>query len=417
METLVVVGLGLLAAEALLSLWSGLSLFASCRPSLPAAVPTGARQPGAGEAGGGRAGAGEEPRVLLVVPCKGLEPDLEKNLRSLLRQDWNRLRVRFVTATVDDPAAPVIRALLEEAPARADWHVAGRLPGRAEKAENLRSAVRAGLDAEVLVTADSDGHVDPGWLGRLLAGLPEAEGPPGAATGYRWYVPAGGAGAWLQSAWNAATLSALAAGKPPFVWGGATAIRRCHLEATDVLDRWERTASDDLALTRALRQVGGTLVFVPEALVVSRARDGVVGTLGWIRRQMLLARVYAPGLWRTVVGFQVGWTAFVTAGLALAPARPLVAALVAFVLGASMVKGGLRHAAVRGWLAGRLEMSSAATVAYALLAPTFGPVTAACGLASLGSRRLRWRGVTYELVGPEHTDVVARGEVGGQEHP
>lgn len=415
MGTLVIVGLGLLAVEGLLSLRAGVRFLARARRA-----PGPGRRGGTGEAAGsdgdpgrgqgGDAARGEEPSVLLVVPCKGREPGLEDHLRSLLLQDWPRLEVRFVTADREDPAAPVIRTLVEENPGRATWLVAGRRPGCSEKAWNLVAAVRAGLDAEVLVTADSDGRADPGWLGRLLSGLPPAAGPPGAATGYRWYVPVGGPGGWLQSAWNAAALSAMSGDRPPFVWGGATAVRRTHLWATDVLDRWRRTASDDLSLTRALRAAGGSITFVPEALVLSPASGGPASVLRWIRRQMLLARVYAPALWAAVVGYQTAWTGLVAAGALVAPARPAAAALLAFVLAGSMVKGALRYAAARRLLAGRLEESPARTVAYSLLAPAFGPVTAACGLASLASRRVRWRGVTYELSGPERTIVVSRRE-------
>jgi hypothetical protein len=43
-------------------------------------------------------------RVALFAPCKGLDLDLETNLRALLEQDYDDYEVTFIVESTDDPA-------------------------------------------------------------------------------------------------------------------------------------------------------------------------------------------------------------------------------------------------------------------------------------------------------------------------
>ena len=349
------------------------------------------------------------PCVALLVPCKGEEPGLADNLRALATQDYPDYSTWLITARADDPAAEVIRRVADEVP-RVRWHVAGLEDRCAEKAASLRSAIEADSEAEVFVTADSDGSPDNGWLRRLVAGLPPPDDRPAAATGYRCYLPSrAGVGPWLQSVWSASALSFLTGGRPGFVWGGATAIWRRHLDATDTLERWKTTVSDDYSLTRALAAAGGAIRFVPQALVPSRAEAGFLEAFRWVTRQLLLTRVYAPRIWRPVAAHQTLWTLFVGAGILLSPGDPTIAALLVVVVLTAMLNGALRWAAVDRLLASRRREHRRAMPAFVLLAPFVAPVTAVAAVIAASSRRLRWQGTTYYLVGPEMTLILERG--------
>ena len=43
-------------------------------------------------------------RVVLIVPCKGLEPDFQNNISSLFNQDYDNYLLWFVVADESDPA-------------------------------------------------------------------------------------------------------------------------------------------------------------------------------------------------------------------------------------------------------------------------------------------------------------------------
>ena len=55
-------------------------------------------------------------RVALFAPCKGLDLDLEANLRAILRQDYDNYEVTFIVESTDDPAYPAIRRAMAAHP-------------------------------------------------------------------------------------------------------------------------------------------------------------------------------------------------------------------------------------------------------------------------------------------------------------
>ena len=46
------------------------------------------------------------PRVHLIIPCKGMEPGLRKNLLAFIRQDYGYYEISFVVESARDPAIP-----------------------------------------------------------------------------------------------------------------------------------------------------------------------------------------------------------------------------------------------------------------------------------------------------------------------
>ena len=129
-------------------------------------------------------------RVALFAPCKGLDLDLEANLRAILRQDYDNYEVTFIVENTDDPAyAAIRRAMSEHAWVPARVVVAGRATDSGQKVHNLRVATQhVSQRVKYLAFVDSDARPRPEWLRALVSRL---EGPGlGAVTGYRWFTPA-----------------------------------------------------------------------------------------------------------------------------------------------------------------------------------------------------------------------------------
>ena len=62
---------------------------------------------------GGRVYSKPAPdRVVLFVPCKGADGDLEANLRSLFEQDHTNHELVFIVESVDDGAYDPLRRLM-----------------------------------------------------------------------------------------------------------------------------------------------------------------------------------------------------------------------------------------------------------------------------------------------------------------
>jgi cellulose synthase/poly-beta-1,6-N-acetylglucosamine synthase-like glycosyltransferase len=265
----------------------------------------------------------------------------------------------------------------------------------------------------VFVFVDSDVHVPAGWLGSLVAPL---EDPTvGATTGYRWFLSDRMTFATeMRSAWNASIASALGPDTGSnFCWGGSMAIRRDVFEKMNIRDKWLGTLSDDFAVTRAMNEAKLPIVFVPPAMPVTKTRCTSGEFLEFTTRQMKITRVNAPNLWiMSLFGSAVFNAVLVAAFLIviLSRSNSLVvwAALATLLLVIAFSVG-------KAWL--RLSAVGLALPEYApdlnrqfwtqntlwLLVPAVFFYNSA---AALFSRRMTWRGITYELKSPNETVII-----------
>jgi hypothetical protein len=180
---------------------------------------------------------------------------------------------------------------------RAKLVEAGPAHAQGQKVHNLLRALdHVSPDVEVLAFIDSDATAPGGWLRHLVAPLWDPE--VGATTGYRWYIPAKGNG-WshLRSLWNASIATALGPHKRNFAWGGSTAIRREVFDAAGVRDAWAGACTEDYPLSRAVKDHGLYVKFVPQCLIPSRGGCALRELLQFTTRQAILTRVYSPRLW------------------------------------------------------------------------------------------------------------------------
>ena len=332
------------------------------------------------------------PPVSLIVPVKGYDHGLKENLASLASLDYPDYELIIAARSPADVPQGVVppktRLVFSE----------GQPAGAAEKLQNLLAAVRAVQPrTEVLAFADSDGRVSRGWLRALVA--PLAADGVGAATGYRVYLPEP-VGFWpaLRSAWNAVIFGTFGPGKIEFVWGGAMALRKDLFVRLEVESLWASTASDDYVLTHAVRSAGLQLRYAPGALVVSSDRITAGELLRWIRRQLVITRIYAPRLWAlSFFATLIYCTAMVACSVALLDGHGLAGVVLAILLAMGMLKGTAREklAAIalpesgrwfqqHGWIFTWLVPLATWTWLYGHLASAFTNV-------------IEWRGYRYRL--------------------
>jgi ceramide glucosyltransferase len=370
------------------------------------------------------------PFAAVIVPCRGVDQGLRENLAALYAQQYPAFEIVFVSDRADDPAL----ALAEEVGrdfagggvTRVRFVSAGIASEGGQKVHNLLAGVRrAGPRAEVLVFFDTDARPQPLWLAELVA--PLADAGVGAATGYRWFVPErGGLASHLRAVWNASIASALGEdGRRNFCWGGSTAIRRETFERLRMSERWRGALSDDFALTRALREAGLPIRFVPACLTASVEDCSFGELLEFTTRQMKITRVYAPNLWRIVLFSNSLFVAVFWGAVVLAAARavsgqsfawPLALVCAIFLLGAG--KAWLRWRAVMLALAPHRASLRAGLWAHLTLWPATAALFLYNALAAGLSRRIVWRGIAYRLKSPNETVIIGGGmrveETGGK---
>lgn len=367
------------------------------------------------------------PLVSVIAPCRGMDEGLEQNLTALIEQDYRHFEVIFIVDNADDLAVPTIQEILRKAETRpvgsvpfnlrsAKMIVAAKAEGCSQKVENLREAVlHAAAESKAFIFVDSDARPSKNWLRNLVA--PLADENIGAATGYRWFISKTPTfGSELRSAWNGSIASALGANqKSNFCWGGSMAIRRDIFERIDMREKWRGTLSDDFAVTRAMKAANLAVVFVPQSLTASVENCSLRETFEFTNRQMKITRVYAQPLWlMSFVGSALFNTVMVSAMLIVIFSRKngppvwISLAVLFLVTVFSIGKSWLRLKAVRLVLTGYeadLKRQFWTQNTLWILSPALFLFNS---VAALLSRRMTWRGITYELKSPSET-VIIRG--------
>jgi cellulose synthase/poly-beta-1,6-N-acetylglucosamine synthase-like glycosyltransferase len=359
------------------------------------------------------------PVAALICPCKGVEPGLEDNLTALTRFDYANYEIYFSLATSLDPALKIIERVKAASQRPVHIVIAGPAENCGEKVHNLRRAVESLSDNfEVIVFTDSDVRLPKGWLTKLVAPLQDAR--TGATTAYRWIIPSraigsGGFASAMASAWNASVATLLGRARENFCWGGGTAIRKSTFNDVRALESWEGSISDDFALTKALEGAGRQIVFCPECLAATLHSWTGSSLLEFTNRQILIARVYAPRRWAMGAAAHGSYVltlifaAFVIL-VQMAGGDPWMnLALIAFVVPfLAVMKGVLRTIAVDEMLPEWKAQLRQWSWVWTVLAPVVPFLFAWNFIASLLTKRVRWRNIRYELVSPGETRILQR---------
>jgi len=335
------------------------------------------------------------PRVVVICPCKGTDPEFRANAASILDQDYPNTLTVFVVESADDLAISDLQKL------GVIPLVAGISTIRGQKVHNMIHAVEASGDADVFVFCDADARFPKDWITNLIAPLEDES--VGVSTGYRWYVDSGSLPALFRSIWNASAVTALGDHSRNFAWGGSMAIRRETFEDIGVRHAWDRTVSDDMALTLAARKAGKRVVFVPSCLIPSHGDCTWMELLEFTTRQIIVVKVFDPRLWGlTFAGqtiFNIAfWWAFVRMW-----AMPQSAAVWLFLYILSGVKSAIRLKAVSSVLPGGILSNR--RWSYILLSPLSALLYEYNMLRSAFTRDIIWRHRRYRMISPQHTVI------------
>jgi ceramide glucosyltransferase len=354
------------------------------------------------------------PRTAVFCPCKGIEPGLERNLTALTEFDHQNYEIFFILASESDPAFSIVKRVAQDSRPKAQVIIAGTPDGCGEKVNNLRVAIeQLPEDFEFLAFADSDGRPGKSWLKRLVAPLNDSR--LGATTTMRWLIPnRGNLATALLAAWNAPIVTMLTEKGKNFCWGGGTAIRRTVFDQAQVLDGWSNSVSDDYSMSRALARVGRSIMFLPECLTVSYVETNFAGLLEFTNRQILITKVYARDTWIPAALTHLLYCVTLILGICLTLSN-VFATLPAFHLAVltflpvllAIIRSALRVAGVTEALPGvRSQIMSQAWI-YLLLTCVVPFLYLVNFAVSLVIRKTTWRGITYEVIAPEQTRILA----------
>lgn len=345
-------------------------------------------------------------RALVIVPCRGAEPGLEENLRTVLGQDYPDYAVRFVVESPRDPACSVIWRVVGQFPhLDAQVIVAGRATTQGQKVHNLLAATaEVGDEIEYLAFADSDARLRPQWLRALVGRIDGVK--VAAATGYRWFVPARNSVAnFLVYSLNSCVAVFLGKNSPTVVWGGSWAIRRRHFESLELRRAWQGMLDEDLVAGGVFRRAGLRVAFEPACMVATPVDQPFGAMLAFARRQYFLTRFYSRLAWQvialsTVLANGVFWMNAAAAGIgfwknAAWAWLPAGFAAALYLIGAAT---GYLRSSLAGLYFPELRRRLRGARWFEVWA---GPLIILANLVVVGAsaigREVRWRGIAYRL--------------------
>ena len=359
------------------------------------------------------------PPVVLILPCRGVDPDLDDNLNAYFRLDYPDFRILLVTSDQLDSCVPFLEKV------RAAHHgvdssilFSGKTRTRSQKVHNLLHAVKQLRDRDqVLAFGDSDIRPSKLWLRRLVAPLEDIK--VGLVTGFRWYLPQrGNFASVLRSVWNAGIASLMREDDCLFAWGGAMAVRRYNFNVCRVNECWMNALSDDYSISRAIHDHSLAIRFEPHCLSFSHEDCKLKELLDWTDRQFLITRIYQPRLWKMAFLSQMLYSLTLWAGLAAALSNlwryssisdavtvaPAGVAVVVYLLGC--VKGWIRVRALLILFPQHEIVLRKHVRSYVLWGPLASMVSLLGLVRSSFKRDVEWRGIRYRMLSPEKTLVL-----------
>ncbi|MFA5424698.1 MAG: glycosyltransferase family 2 protein [Phycisphaerae bacterium] len=358
------------------------------------------------------------PKTVLIVPCKGIDINFEKNITSFYEQDFSNYLLWFVVESQDDPAYEKLQSLKEKLASKSKtleskiW-VAGITKSCSQKIHNmLYCCQRVAEDVEVLAFADSDICVSREWLSHLV--YPLRKEKVGVSSGYRWFVPKRNNMATLaMTAGNAKVAQLLGNSIFNQAWGGSMAVRLEIFRRLDMFKVWKTALSDDLSLGEAAKKARLQVAFVPACMVPSFEDTTWTRGFEFVRRQFLITKVFSPGTWWFAIFAMT--SSVVTTWGTIAVAIYAVAAGSAhlwfyIMVPSAAVASQFARACLRQYIASKLLRDKIGhmklAIASDILLFWLWSIILWLLIASTSiGRTIRWRGVRYKMLGPDKTIV------------
>jgi len=331
------------------------------------------------------------PKTCVILPCKGVEKNFKENVKAITNQDYKNYKVIFVTDSKDDPAYKILKEMFSKN-SKISIIVSEFIEGCSGKISALINGIKKSEDVEVYVFADSDIKPHKKWLSFLVPHLDNDD--VGATTGYRWYFPFDLKSLFV-SCWNMANSVSLFYGPYNFAWGGSTAIKKKLFDKLNIEEEWKKGFSDDLILTKIVKNAGYKIKFLPECISESPVDGNIWSFVKWGTRQLTWMRWYFPSIWMvSVVGAVALKIATIFGFVLLVAGYILPGLLMVSTIFFEINSGWLAHSTFRKNMGYPKDLFGS-SFSYAMMMPIVFFVLAYNNLASIFKTEIKWCGRIY----------------------
>jgi ceramide glucosyltransferase len=217
------------------------------------------------------------PRVTLLKPLCGMEPQLKRSLESFFAQEYPDFEIIFGTRDAADPALSVVESLQRRYP----WvDVKVVFSGEPNHPNAKVCSLEKMIDAstsDYFIFSDSDVHVEPNYIHEVVRPLLDPQ--VGAVTCLYRGVPTGSVWSRLEALgmsveMTAGVMTAELVEGMKFTLGPTMATRREVIEQTGGIGALAEYCSDDYLLGNRIAELGYKVVlsdYVIEHIVLNRS--------------------------------------------------------------------------------------------------------------------------------------------------
>lgn len=215
------------------------------------------------------------PKVLVIVPCKGKDITLYDNLLSLKKQNYKNYDLIAVVADKKDYAVKEIKK------AGIKFIIAEKSDKGSAKVRSLYTALK-NYKYDAYVFADSDITAKSNWLKNLIAPLSDKK--IGLSTSFPYFNPVAGFWSDVKMMWGFVGQGMMESEITRFGWGGSLAFRRDILDK-ESLEYFRNSISDDIAITRIVKAKDLGMAYSKKSQPVVNSDDNFSSFWEWSTRQ------------------------------------------------------------------------------------------------------------------------------------
>lgn len=221
-----------------------------------------------------------KPKVLVILPIKGLDLNIEENLKALKDQSYDNYRL---VAVVDSKEDPVIKYLEKEG---IEYLISDGKGMGSGKVKAIATALEKFKDYEAYLLVDSDVRVKKDWIRKMIEPLTNKE--IGLATSFPLFKAVKGFWSKVKSVWGLVGLRLIEARYTRFGWGGTLAFRRDLIDE-EFIQYFRNCLSDDIALTARCKKLGLKIYYVRDAEIEVYCKEDRRSFFEWANRQTALS--------------------------------------------------------------------------------------------------------------------------------
>ena len=229
--------------------------------------------------------AESQPRVLVMMPCKGEDIKFDETLQAVKNQDYPNYKMVAIVDSYTDAACEAlarhgIETLISDEKLLTSTDCSGK-----NRALITALALNS-KDFGAYVVIDSDTTVGKNWLKDLVTPLVLTESV-GLSTTFPLFYPLDGFWSRVKTVWGLVGSSMQNSRRTIFPWGGSMAFKQKLLPAA--IMELSRSTADDIALGKACKELGMEVISVPEARPIVYVKETFSTFSEWSVRQTALS--------------------------------------------------------------------------------------------------------------------------------